>query len=145
MSKLIETSLGIAVRAYSGKVDKAGKEYILHPLRVMSKMDTDCERATAILHDVIEESDFTKEDLIKAGIPSDVVEAVVCISKKKGEAYGDFIKRVAHNEMARKVKIADLEDNLDVLRLDEITDDDVKRIKKYHSAWKYLTSSLLDA
>ena len=141
MNKLIETSLGIAVKAYRGKVDKAGKEYILHPLRVMSKMTTDYEQATAILHDVIDDSDFTKEDLSKAGIPPEVVEAVVCISKKKGESYEDYIKRVAQNKIARKVKIADIEDNIDVLRLDTIIDEDLKRIKKYHTAHKYLTSS----
>lgn len=84
--KLIEKSLHIALRAYAGKTDKAGCEYIHHPLRVMAKMKTDLEMSVALLHDVIEDSDITAEQLLAEGIPVEVVEAVVCLSKMKMKA-----------------------------------------------------------
>jgi (p)ppGpp synthase/HD superfamily hydrolase len=136
--KLIEKSLHIALRAYAGKTDKAGREYILHPLRVMAKMETDLERATALLHDVIEDSDITAEDLLAEGIPSEVVEAVQSLTKRENEEYEDFVARAKKNKIAAKVKIADIEDNIDVLRLTSLDEKDLARIKKYHSAWRFL-------
>ena len=117
---IIETSLEIALTAYRGKKDKAGRTYVLHPLRVMLKMTGDEEMAAALLHDVIEDSTFTAEDLCRAGIPAPVVEAVTCLTRTAGETYARFIDRVRGNRLARAVKIADLEDNLDVLRLERL-------------------------
>jgi (p)ppGpp synthase/HD superfamily hydrolase len=135
---LIETSLLIALRAYAGKTDKAGREYILHPLRVMAKMETDLERSSALLHDVIEDSDITAEQLLEEGIPVEVVEAVKYLSKHEGEDYMEFVARAKKNTLAAKVKIADIEDNIDVLRLTSLDEHDLARIKKYHSAWRFL-------
>jgi len=140
--KLIETSLQIALRAYGGKTDKAGREYILHPLRVMAKMETDPERAAALLHDVIEDSDITAEDLLTEGIPPEVVAAVQFLTKKENEEYQDFVARAKQNKIAAKVKIADIEDNIDVLRLTSLDEHDLDRIKKYHSAWQFLKETL---
>jgi (p)ppGpp synthase/HD superfamily hydrolase len=135
---LIETSLQIALRAYAGKTDKAGREYILHPLRVMAKMETDLERSAALLHDVIEDSDITAEDLLAEGIPAEVVEAVQSLSKNENEDYQDFVARAKKNKIAANVKIADIEDNIDVLRLTSLDENELARIKKYHSAWRFL-------
>ena len=135
---LIETSLQIALRAYAGKTDKAGREYILHPLRVMAKMETDLERSAALLHDVIEDSDITAEDLLAEGIPAEVVEAVQSLSKNENEDYQDFVARAKKNKIAARVKIADIEDNIDVLRLSSLDEKDLARIKKYHAAWRFL-------
>ena len=135
---LIETSLQIALRAYGGKTDKAGREYILHPLRVMAKMETDLERSAALLHDVIEDSDITAEDLLAEGIPAEVVEAVQSLTKMENEEYQDFVARAKKNKIAANVKIADIEDNIDVLRLSSLDEKDLARIKKYHSAWRFL-------
>ena len=96
---LIEKSLEIALKAYSGQRDKAGKTYILHPLRLMSKMTTEEEMAVALLHDVIEDSDYTEKDLLNCGIPSEVVNAVLCLTKEEGEDYEMFIKRVLSNRL----------------------------------------------
>ncbi|MBW1971035.1 MAG: GTP pyrophosphokinase [Deltaproteobacteria bacterium] len=137
---LIEKSLEIALQAYSGKTDKAGRPYILHPLRLMAKMETDDERSVALLHDVIEDSEFTAIPLREAGIPLRIVVAVQCLTKLDGESYEQFIQRVLTNELAVKVKMADIQDNLDVLRLDKLTDDDLERVRKYHAAWKVLDS-----
>ena len=138
MEKLIEKSLHIALRAHAGKTDKAGGEYILHPLRVMAKMKTDVERSVALLHDVIEDSDIKAEQLLAEGIPAEVVEAVVCLSKNENEDYQDFVARTKKNELAARVKIADIEDNIDVLRLPALDEYDLARVQKYHIAWQFL-------
>ena len=136
--KLIETSLHTALRAYADKIDKAGREYILHPLRVMAKMKTDLEMSAALLHDVLEDSEITAEQLLAEGIPAEVVEAVQCLSRKENEDYQDFVARAKKNKLAANVKIADIEDNIDVLRLTSLDEYDLARIKKYHSAWRFL-------
>ena len=136
--KLIETSLQLALRAYGGKTDKAGREYILHPLRVMAKMNTDPERSAALLHDVLEDSDITAEELLAEGIPAEVVEAIQYLSKNEGEDYQNFVARAKQNKIAARVKIADIEDNIDVLRLSSLDEWDLARIKKYHTAWRLL-------
>ena len=135
---IIEKSIEIALKAYSGKKDKAGKTYILHPLRIMAKMETEEEMATALLHDVIEDSHFTGDDLRKEGMPLAVVEAVQLLSKNDGESYDQFIARVIKNDLASKVKIADIEDNINILRLDSVGDKELNRVAKYHKAWKNL-------
>jgi len=133
---IIEKSLEIALKAYAGQTDKAGKTYILHPLRLMSKMDTDEEMSVALLHDVIEDSDITADDLLADGIPSTVVTAVQCLTKNKGENYEAFIIRVLENKLATKIKKVDIEDNINVLRLNSVGEKDLERIAKYHKAWR---------
>ncbi len=135
---MIETALEIALKAYAGQTDKAGKTYILHPLRIMHQMDTEAEMAVALLHDVIEDSDFTAQDLLDAGIPAEVVEAVQMLTKQDGESYMAFIDRVKPNPLAAKVKKADIEDNINVLRLSKVIDTDLQRVSKYHKAWHRL-------
>lgn len=135
---LIETSLRIALRAYAGKTDKSGREYILHPLRVMAKMETDLEMSAALLHDVIEDSDITPEELLAEGIPAEVVEAVQHLTRNQGEEYQDFVARAKQNKIAARVKIADIEDNINVLRLPTLNETDLARVQKYHAAWRLL-------
>lgn len=135
---LIEKSLKISMQAHAGQADKAGNPYILHPLRLMAKMDTEEEMAVALLHDTIEDSPLTAESLLDAGLPSTIVDAVECLTKVYGENYDQFIQRVLKNNLAIKVKKADIEDNLNVLRLDTLSDDDLERVRKYFSAWKRL-------
>jgi len=139
---LIETSLHIALRAYAGKTDKAGREYILHPLRVMAKMKTELEMSAALLHDVIEDSEITADHLLAEGIPAEVVEAVQYLSRNENEEYPEFVARTKKNTLAAKVKIADIEDNIDVLRLTSLDEYDIARITKYHSAWRFLKDEI---
>jgi (p)ppGpp synthase/HD superfamily hydrolase len=138
---LIETSLAIALQAHSGQTDKAGQAYILHPLRIMAKMDTEEEMAVALLHDVLEDSSFTAQDLQEAGIPPHVVAAVQLLSKQDGEEYDTFIERLLPNPLAAKVKKADIEDNLNILRLQSLTEKDWQRVDRYHHAWHKLTNN----
>jgi (p)ppGpp synthase/HD superfamily hydrolase len=132
---IIEKSLEIALKAYTGQKDKAGKAYILHPLRLMNLMQTDEEMSVALLHDVLEDSEFTERDLLNEGIPPKLVDAVKSLTRLDGESYDNFINRVLKNELASKVKRFDIEDNINVLRLSRLTEKDLKRIAKYHKAW----------
>lgn len=137
---LIELALEIALEAHKGQVDKAGECYVLHPLRLMNKMNNDYERVVALLHDVLEDSFYSPEKLQEKGIPTEVIEAVLCLTKKNGESYEKFILRAKSNKLARAVKKVDLEDNINILRLKELTQIDLDRLRKYHNAWKVITS-----
>ncbi len=137
---LIEKSLQIALKAYAGQKDKAGSAYILHPLRLMAKMQTEEEMSVALLHDVIEDSDYTAQDLLDKGIPESVVTAVQLLSKVDGESYDDFIDRVLKNKLALKIKKADIEDNINILRLNSLESKDLERVAKYHRAWQKLNN-----
>ena len=130
----LERAIQIAVQAHMGQKDKGGEPYILHPLRVMFKMHTNLERMVAVLHDVIEDTEWTLDHLRDEGFSDHVLAAVDCLTRKSDESYEDFVKRVQVNTLARTVKIADLEDNLDTSRIPELTDKDVERIRKYQKA-----------
>jgi len=138
---LIEKSLDIALSSHKGQKDKAGETYILHPLRVMSKMETEKEMSVAILHDVIEDSEMTSEDLLQSGIPEIIVDALICLTKNRNALYEEFIDRICLNDLARKIKIADIQDNINILRLTEVADKDLDRVVKYHKAWRKLTQN----
>lgn len=138
---IIEKSLEIALKAYAGQKDKAGKTYILHPLRIMSKMKTEEEMSVALLHDVIEDSGFTAQDLLDEGIPSSIVDAVQLLSRNDNEDYYEFIEKLLNNKLSAKVKRADIEDNMNILRLNEVSDKDLDRIAKYHRAWKMIAET----
>jgi (p)ppGpp synthase/HD superfamily hydrolase len=135
---LLEKAIGIAVEAHRGQKDRNDVPYILHPLRVMARVDTDAEKTIAILHDVVEDTDWTFERLAKEGFPAEIIEPLKCVTKKEGEEYQDFVKRSASNELARRVKLADLEDNMDVRRLSNVSEKDIERLKKYVRAWRFL-------
>ena len=137
---LIEKSLDIALRVHTGQKDRSGKTYILHPLRLMNRMESDEEMAVALLHDVLEDSEMTEQDLLNEGIPTNVVDAVKCLTRGSGEDYDDFISRVSGNDLALKIKIVDIEDNINILRLKTLSEKDLKRIVKYHRAWNKLKS-----
>jgi (p)ppGpp synthase/HD superfamily hydrolase len=135
---LLEKAVTIALEAHRGQRDRTGAPYILHPMRVMAGVDSDTEKMVAILHDVVEDTDWTFEKLAREGFPDEVIEALKCVTKREGEEYEDFVKRSAGNKTARRVKIADLEHNMDARRLSNVTDKDVERLKKYARAWRFL-------
>ena len=137
---LLEKAISIAVEAHRGQKDKNGKPYILHPLSVMGKVQTETDKIVAVLHDVVEDTDWTFDDLKKEGFPSEVLDALDCVTKREGEAYEDFVRRSASNPIARRVKLADLEDNMDVRRMRVVTDEDLARLRRYRRAWALLTN-----
>ena len=135
---MLEKAILIALKAHNGQKDKAGKSYILHPLRVMLCFEKEEQQIVAVLHDVLEHSQITKQDLQKAGFCNEIIEAVVCLTKKERECYFDYIKRVKQNTIARAVKLADLEDNMNLERIQNITQEDVLRVEKYKKAKQML-------
>ncbi len=136
----LERAISIAIKAHSGQVDKAGQPYILHPLRLMFRFKTEVEMIVAVMHDVIEDSNFTSNELAKMGYSDAVLNALDCLTKRSNEDYDSFILRVSQNSLAKKVKTEDIKDNLDITRLDNDTEKDLQRLKRYHRALKVLTN-----
>lgn len=139
-NKLLEKALHIATDAHIYQVDKAGMPYILHPIRVASKCKTNEERMVALLHDTIEDTEVTEGYLLSEGFPRNIVDAILSVTRNEDESYDDFIKRCRLNPIGRQVKIHDLEDNMDITRLSQITEKDLPRLNKYLKAHRYLTS-----
>jgi (p)ppGpp synthase/HD superfamily hydrolase len=130
----IEDAISLAIKTHRGQKDKAGAPYILHPLRVMQAMATETEMIVAVLHDVVEDGEMAIDDLRKAGYSEEILVAIDCLTRRDGEEYDQFIDRVEGTTLARKVKIADLQDNLDLGRIREPNERDFNRIKKYQKA-----------
>ena len=136
----LEKAIEIATEAHQGQFDKAGRDYIGHPLRVMEMGKSEEEKIVGVLHDVIEDTDWTFEKLAEEGFSDEVIAALRCVTKiSENENYDDFIDRVKKNPLAVAVKINDLTDNMDIRRLPYLSDKDVKRLKKYLKAYKRLS------
>ena len=135
---LIEQAIAIALKAHRGQIDKAGAPYILHPLRLMLQMESEEEQLAAVLHDVVEDSDETFETLHRAGIPETVIETLQLLTHQESDSYEDYINKIKHHPIARKVKLADLNDNMRLDRIAHPTKKDIARLKKYRRATKLL-------
>ena len=135
----LQRAIEIATQAHQGQFEKSGKEYIGHPLRVMEMGRTEEEKIAGVLHDVVEDSDWTFEALEAEGFSQEIIAALKCVTKlSENENYDDFIERVKKNPLAVAVKINDLTDNMDIRRLPYLSDKDIKRLKKYLKAYKKL-------
>lgn len=142
----LQRAIEIATKAHAGQVDKAGKEYIGHPLRVMGMGESEDEKIVGVLHDVIEDTPITVEELAKEGFSQDILDALQCVTKlSDNEDYDHFISRVLTNPLAVMVKINDLKDNMDITRLNKLTDKDLERIRKYQRAYSRLVRHLNDS
>ncbi len=127
-------AISIATSAHKNQVDKGGKSYIEHPMRVMKQMTSDAARIVAVLHDVIEDSDYSFDDLVAAGFSEEIVSAIIVLTKKKEVSYKNYLRAIKTNPIAVAVKLADLRDNMDLTRLPTITEKDIERQKKYSKA-----------
>ena len=136
----IEDAITIAAQAHKGQKDKAGSPYLLHPLRMMLRMNSEATMMAAVLHDVVEDTDWTLARLREEGFPDEVLEAVDCLTHRDGESYQEFVERVRTNRIARQVKVADLEDNMNIMRINQLGAKDLERLEKYHKAWCVLTN-----
>lgn len=134
----LQIALRIAMKAHRGQLDRGGQPYIFHPLKVATMTSSFDEFVTALLHDVIEDSDYTADDLRADGIPEHIMEALCLLTHDKDEPYMDYIRKIKGNDLARAVKLADLKHNSDLSRLAEITDRDRARAEKYKQAIKLL-------
>ncbi len=131
----LDRAILIAVKAHHGQKDRYGKPYILHPLRMMMKMESEPAKIVAVLHDVVEKSEWTLEDLKLEGFSEQIIDAVNNLTKRDGEAYAIHIERAKTNLLSRMVKIADLEDNLDPKRLINPSEEDEKKSARLRKAW----------
>lgn len=131
---MLEKAAKLAEKAHQGQVDKGGQPYILHPGRVMEQCETETEKIVALLHDVMEDTPYTLEDLRQEGFSEEVLEALLCLTHREGESYMAYIGRVCENPLAARVKYADLQDNMDLRRIPEPTERDFARLEKYKGA-----------
>jgi (p)ppGpp synthase/HD superfamily hydrolase len=139
MNDVLEKCIAFAVAAHEGSVDRYGRPYILHPLHLMLQMETDQERMTAVLHDVVEDSDRSLADIAALGVPAEVVAAVALLTHdKENVPYDLYIEKIKPNALARRVKLADLTHNMDIRRLPDLSEKDLARLQKYHKAWQML-------
>jgi (p)ppGpp synthase/HD superfamily hydrolase len=122
LTPTLEDAIVLATNAHKGQKDRNDEPYVMHPIRVMAQLWGHDERMVAVLHDVIEDTDVTLDDLRKAGYPDRIVEAVDAISRRKdaGESFSQYIQRVKRNPLATRVKIADLKDNSNLDRLPKV-------------------------
>ncbi len=127
----LERAIEIAAAAHAGQADKAGQPYILHPIRVMLSMSGNDERIAAILHDVVEDTRISFADLADYGFSEAVIEAVRALTKEDGESRIEAARRAVQNPIARKVKLADVADNMDLRRIPEPTASDLARLEEY--------------
>lgn len=138
-TKLTRIAMKLAYDKHHGQVDKVGVPYIFHPIHVAESMDDEISCCVALLHDIVEDTDTTFESLEEL-FPKEVVDAVRLLTHDKDVPYMDYVAKIKENEISRKVKIADLTHNLDITRLENITDKDRERIEKYKNALEFLKS-----
>lgn len=138
MNGFLALAVCIATKAHQGQKDKYGQPYILHPTRVMNMGRTIEEKIVGILHDVVEDTKWTFDDLAGKGFPIEIMNALHCITKANNELYDDYIERCVANPLALAVKIHDLTDNMDVRRMPVIGNAEIERLRKYLKAYQRL-------
>lgn len=134
----LERALEIAASAHKGQTQKNTVPYILHPLHLVQQVETIEEKIVALLHDAVEDSDLTLADLRSEGFAEEIITAIALLTRNSAQSYAEYIENIRHNGLARAVKLADLRHNMDITRIEELTGNDLKRLQKYHAAWKKL-------
>lgn len=137
-TKITKMALRLCFTAHKDQVDKTGMPYVFHPFHLAEQMETETEVACALLHDVVEDTDYSFEDLREMGFPNEIIEVLTLLTHEKGVPYMDYVKRLSTNPIARKIKLADLKHNSDTTRLDEIDEYALQREAKYREATAYL-------
>lgn len=132
----------LAYNAHRGQTDKSGVPYILHPARVAADFSDEAEACAAWLHDVVEDTAYTIDDIRLAGFGEAICNAVKTLTHDKQIPYADYVKRIAKDPIARAVKLADLQDNMDTSRLPVLDEEAERRLAKYRAAYAYLTGDM---
>lgn len=136
----LQRAIEIAVHAHRDQSTKDGQPYVLHPLTLMMRVDSEIEKIAAVLHDVVEDTPVTQDELKSEGFSDEVLAVVELLTHPEGMSYDDYIDRLAVNPIARKVKLADLGHNMDITRIPDPTQNDFERLQKYHRIWKKLSA-----
>lgn len=137
----LQFALELAIQKHKNQKDKSGKPYILHPIHVMETVKSDDAKIVAVLHDIIEDTDVTEEDLLNAGLSKHIVDAIVILTRSRDEDYMDYVKNLSSNPLAKEVKLADLQHNMDLRRLSTLKERDLDRNRKYQIAYHYLINA----
>ena len=137
----LERAIQLATSAHAGQTDKAGQPYVLHPTRVMDSVTSPQEKMAAILHDVVEDTPITFEDLAEEGFHKDVIDAIRALTKFDGESRIDAAHRAGRNPIARQVKLADVADNMDMSRIPNPTEKDYARLREYEQVQAILLAA----
>ena len=127
----LEKAIALATQRHAGQMDKAGQRYIQHPLRVMNSVDLEDAKIVAVLHDILEDTETTVQELRALGFKAQIIEAINALTKQPNETRLQAAKRTALNPLAIQVKLADLKDNMDVSRLPQVTEKDLARLEQY--------------
>lgn len=139
---MLSKAIALAAKVFEGKNDKGGKPYIMHCIRVMNGVNQNDPELMqiAILHDVIEDSDYTINDLMTLGFSKRVISALVLLTHRQEVPYEDYIRAIASNKDAVAVKLSDLKDNSDITRLKGLRKKDFDRLEKYSKAFVHLNN-----
>ena len=140
-TEMTKKAIKLMFEKHKDQVDKSGMPYVFHPFHLAEQMDDEETTITALLHDIVEDTDTTFDDLRKLGFSDNVINALKLMTHDKNIDYFEYVKNISKNPIARKVKIKDLEHNMDTSRLDEVTDKDIERVKKYKKCHKYLLNN----
>ena len=138
-TELTKKALKLSFEAHKNQVDKSGMPYVYHPFHLAEQMESEETVIVALLHDVVEDTDYTLDDIRSMGFPDSVVDALALMTHDKSVPYMDYVTRIKGNPIAKSVKLADLKHNSDLSRLDVIDEKAAARAKKYQEAIKMLT------
>ncbi|MDR1743893.1 MAG: phosphohydrolase [Dysgonamonadaceae bacterium] len=142
LKEQLNRAILIAIEAHTGQLDtNNGRPYIEHPFRVMNAGQTLPEKIVGILHDVVEDTPWTIDDLACEGFSDDILAAIDALTRRNDESYDDYLDRVKPIPLAVRVKLNDLSDNMDIRRWDNIPDFEFVRLRKYLKAYKQLTET----
>jgi len=136
---LTKKALKLCFEAHKNQTDKTGLPYVFHPFHLAEQMTDEYTTVTALLHDVVEDTDYTLNDLKEMGYPDEVITALTLLTHDDGSEYMDYVKRLKNNPIARAVKLADLKHNSDLSRYDKIDGNAIKRTAKYRQAIEILS------
>lgn len=125
---------------HKNQKDKSGIPYVYHPLHVAESMPDEITTTVALLHDVVEDTKTSFDDLKKAGFPDEVIEVIKIMTHNPKDDYFSYIEKIGKNKIARTVKLKDLEHNMDISRINEVTITDLERVRKYKRCYEYLTN-----
>lgn len=135
---MTKKAINVMYQAHQGQMDKGGFPYCFHPYQVAQGMDDEISCTCALLHDVVEDTDLTFEDLAEMGFPAEVIDVLKLLTHRESVPYMDYVRNLADNPVARKVKLSDLHHNSDLSRINEVTEKDLERIGQYKEAIAFL-------
>ncbi len=138
---LTKKAMNICYSAHAGQVDKGGVPYVFHSIHLAEQMDNEYEICLALLHDVVEDTDYTFSDIESQDFPDDIITALKLITRDKGQPYLEYMETLSHNALARKVKLCDLLHNSDTSRLLSVDENAERRLQRYQESIAILTDA----